>query len=53
MVIYILLVLIKTNWRALKRTRNANTLNGWLRELKVFKSIDVKNVEDLIIGINY
>ena len=33
-------------------TSIAKALHGWLGELKVFKSIDVKNVEDLIIGIN-
>ena len=38
--------------KACKITRIAEALHGWLRELKVFKSIDVKNVEDLIIGIN-
>ena len=32
--------------------RIAVALHGWLRELKVFKSIDVRNVEDLIIAIN-
>ena len=33
-------------------TSIAKALHGWLGELKVFKSIDVRNVEDLIIGIN-
>ena len=30
----------------------ANSMHGWLRELKAFKSIHVKSVEDLITGID-